>query len=138
MGSGDADDAQGGALTPIPGEVAARVLRSVAADLEASRSSCHLEVSDRGGSRSVTIIAVDRAARPEAADLTDVELDELDVADCRVRHDPEIGSDFLDRAVREIRRRRAEDVSAFDRAATTVVERLRAPLLGVAGDDDVP
>jgi hypothetical protein len=132
MGSGD-----DGALLPVPGEVAARVLRAMAADLEVSRSQCHLEVTDRGGSRSVTIVAIDRVTPPgDRVDLSDVDLDAIERA--VVVGDTCVADDLLMRAVCELRRRRAEDSRAFDRDAATVVERMRAPLLGVAGDDDVP
>lgn len=110
----------------VRGEVAARILRSIAADFEAGSGSCQVETSDDGSSRVVTIVSVDETSsggRPVTQeDLSDSELDDLEYHGCSSgTATPRVVRDAVVRATQEIRRRRRDQ--AFDAAPVTLVER---------------
>ncbi len=96
----------------VSGSAGAQILRSLANDFDADGVSCQIEVADAGGSRVVTVVAVE-SARGDVQqlgpgdDLSVEELDGLEFHACSSgTPTPRKVRDLVLRATRELRRRR--------------------------------
>jgi hypothetical protein len=121
-------DAKTSEVRVVGGSVGARILRSLADDFDADGVSCQIETSDVGGSRVVTVVAVEPVegargdvARPTADDLSVEELDSLEYHACSSgTSTPRRVRDFILRVTQELRRRRVSVRSPSDDLITAV------------------